>query len=133
SHSPHLLRHHHHLCPSHPSIQRRPLFTHFFQRYADHRYLHSFPTRRSSDLKEDYKSFFNTEYNIKRLGSEGVRLIIEKIDRNKYGRSTEPREVNVEEASIAESYKKLFNLVTTTILTLLVGFVILIVIMIMIL
>ena len=81
------------------------------------------------NYKEDYKSFFNTEYNIKRLGSEGVRLIIEKIDRNKHVRSTEPREVNVEETSIAENYKKLFNLVTTTILTLLAGFVILIVVM----
>lgn len=81
------------------------------------------------NYKEDYKSFFNTEYNIKRLGSEGVRLIIEKIDRNKHVRSTEPREVNVEETSIAENYKKLFNLVTTTILTLLFGFVILIVVM----
>src|SRR5439155_19681331 len=44
-----------------------------FLRYADHRYLHSFPTRRSSDLQEAFGLLRTAGAIVHRVGQDDVR------------------------------------------------------------
>ena len=78
--------------------------------------------------KKDYDSFFKVSYEIKRLGSEHVRKIIEKLDRQRYGRTTLPVEANEDEVTLARQYIKLFNISSLTGLTMVLNVAIMVVI-----
>src|SRR5690606_41372054 len=55
---------------------------HTHQRYRDHRHVHSFPTRRSSDLgkiKEKATEFFDAGKNIVTSIADGINSAIGKV------------------------------------------------------
>src|SRR5690348_17630208 len=93
------------------------IFSFFFYLYGDHRDLHSFPTRRSSDLTSDRNSAFPMHRPLRRLvRNSGAR------DRNRSGAARSEEHTSELQSPVhlvcrllLEKKKKIIKIIITTI------------------